>query len=93
MMENFTIVRRSSVEGGYAVMCAGSGEEAALLVFASTEAAERYRSLEHGSRYDLFEVAEVTEEEMLETCAEHGLKFVAYSEDGMSGADIYELDQ
>jgi hypothetical protein len=89
MTEKFTIVRRS-VGGGYAVMRVGSGEEAALVAFGSPEAAERYR-VEHGPRYDLFEVAAVTEAEMLDTCAEHGLKFVAYSEDGMSGADIYEI--
>jgi len=32
------------------------------------------------------------EEELYETCAEHGLEFVAFSKDGMSGADLFELE-
>lgn len=81
------IVRRRA--GGIeAVMRTGS----AVLVFATSEAAEVYRAA-FGSRFasPLFEVEEVTPEEVLATCEAHGLYEIAYSQDDKSGALTYEL--
>jgi hypothetical protein len=62
----------------------------APLMFASSKAAEAYRAA-CGSHFDAFEVGEVSPEEVFTTCEAHGCSEIAYSQDGMSGADIYEL--